>query len=125
MNKQFVRFAFLVMAIASVCGCSSYDHSSVLAVEPAKVYFMSVTATPLVNESITIRNNSGEMVDISGWTLGNQTNQAAYAVPDGIALNQGATRTFPHTVLGFQIADAGETLYLKDNSGAVVDSWSN
>lgn len=125
MKKQFVRLAFLLTAIASVCGCSSSSSSDILAVEPVKVYFMSVTAAPLASESITLRNNSGEAVDISGWTLGNQANPSAYTVPNGIAINQGATRTFPHFVLGFQIADSGETLSLKDASGVLVDSWTN
>jgi hypothetical protein len=126
MEKRLIWFAGFLVAVSGLCGCSESSYSSpALATEPAKVYFMSVTATPLANESIMIRNNSGDGVDVSGWTLGDAKTPSAYAIPAGTVIEQGGTRTYPHYVLGFQIDDSGETLYLKDNAGADVDQWTN
>jgi hypothetical protein len=93
--------------------------------EPVIVYIYSATSTPTLSESITLKNNSGTTVDISTWTLGDLNNPVAYNMPASTILNDGDFKTFSHTTLGFQINDSGETLYLKDGAGVLVDSWGN
>jgi hypothetical protein len=57
--------------------------------EPVKVYILSVTASPTNSESVTIKNNSGNTVDVSGWIIGDLNNSNAYSIPSGNSLNQG------------------------------------
>ena len=93
--------------------------------EPTQLYIYSVTASPTDNESITLKNNSGASIDISGWTLGDENNSTAYSIPSNTTLAQGESKTFSHTTLGFAINDSGETIYLKNLNATVIDTWSN
>ena len=92
--------------------------------EPSKVFISSVVATPTDSESITLKNNSGSTIDISGWTLGDTNDPTSYKIPAGTILTQGSIKVFPHTTLGFQINDSGEVLYLK-NGTTEIDVWRN
>jgi len=92
--------------------------------EPAKLHFYSVVASPTTSESITLKNNSGGTLDVSGWTIGDSNAPNAYSIPANSILTQGQFITFSHTTLGFQINDSGEVLYLK-HDGVVVDTWRN
>lgn len=92
---------------------------------PTSVYISSAIATPTLSESITLKNNSGTIADISGWSLGDINNPVAYVIPTNTTMSIGALLTFNHTTLGFQINDSEEILYLKNTSGATVDTWSN
>lgn len=93
--------------------------------EPAKVYISQVIATPTESESITLKNNSGGDVDISGWTLGDQNDPVAYKIPVGTILVNGQSKTFSRSTLGFAINDSGEFIYLKNSSGVEIDRWTN
>jgi hypothetical protein len=88
------------------------------------VYISSAVATPTLSESFTFKNNSGSIADIGGWSLGDINDPIAYSIPVNTTMQIGATLTFNHTTLGFQINDSGEILYLK-NGGTTVDTWSN
>jgi len=92
---------------------------------PNKVYFYLVTASPTTSEQITLKNNSGSAVDIGKWTLGDLNNQTAYTNPTNVVLQQGETKSYSHTTLGFQINDNSEVLYLKNTSGDTIDTWYN
>lgn len=117
--KYWILVAALYVLFAS---CKKEEPDSG---EPAQVYILSVTATPTASESVTIKNNSGAQVDISGWTIGDINNPLAYTIPNGNILNHGASVRFNASTMGFQINDSGEIIYLKNSSGAAVHSWSN
>ena len=89
------------------------------------VYIYSVVSTPTNNESVTIKNNSGSSQDLSGWFIGDLNDPNAYNIPSGNILNQGESFIFYASTMGFGINDNGETIYLKNSSGGVVDTWSN
>lgn len=113
----------LSLSILLFGACSSSDPSPKN--EPTKVYIYSVVASPTASEAITIKNNSGTNQDLSNWTLGDKNDPNAYNIPNGTMLNNGQTKTFAQTTLGFGINDSGETIYLKNSSGTLIDSWSN
>ena len=93
--------------------------------EPVKVYILSVTASPTNSESVTIKNNSGNTVDVSGWIIGDLNNSNAYSIPSGNSLKQGQSFIFYASTMGFGINNSGEVIYLKNSSGQTVDTWSN
>jgi hypothetical protein len=89
------------------------------------VYIYWVTASPTIEEQVTLRNAAESAADISSWRLGDLNDPWAYKVPTGTFIGPGETLTFPGTTLGFQINDQGETIYLRDDTGSVIDTWSN
>ena len=105
--------------------CSNDEDEKKPDIEPQSVYIYEVIATPTDNESITLKNNSGVQTDITDWTLGDSNDQEAYTIPNGTILDISEFKIFSHTTLGFQINDSDETIYLKDNTGEVIDTWSN
>ena len=89
----------------------------------------------LNDEYVVIKNEGNEAVDMTGWTLSDQANHV-YTFPSGFVLNAGATVTV-YTGSGTDTSDKlywgsnlpiwnndGDTAYLKDNEGKLVDSWS-
>ena len=93
--------------------------------EPTSVYIRSVVATPTQSERVTLKNNSGEDVNLNGWIIGDKNNPNAYSIPNGNTIPQGGSLDFYASTMGFQINDSGETIYLKNSSGGTVDTWSN
>ncbi len=121
-TKSIILITLTTLLIA----CSSdSDEPNPNSLEPKKVYILSVTATPTTQESITIKNNSGITQDISNWKLGDKNAPDAYNIPKGTSLTNSQTKTFLGTTLGFGINDNGETIYLKDSTGSIIDTWSN
>ena len=94
-------------------------------IEPSSVYISSAVSTPTSSESVTLKNNSGDLVDLTGWIIGDLNNPNAYSIPNGVSISQGNTMTFNASTMGFQINDSGETLYLKNSLGVVIDTWYN
>lgn len=92
---------------------------------PDTVYIHSAIASPTDSEEITIKNNMGVSMDISQWTLGDLNEPAAYSIPVSTTILVDEEITYDHTTLGFQINNSGETLYLKDETGQIIDTWSN
>jgi hypothetical protein len=90
--------------------------------EPQSIFISSVITTPTEKESITLKNISNAVIDISGWTLGDKNDPTAYSIPDSTFLQSRQAITFSHTTLGFQINDVAEVIYLK-NGGQLVDVW--
>jgi Lamin Tail Domain len=120
-NKQLLPFSVIIALLVGFASCGSDDPSP----EPSTVYILSVIASPTTQESITIKNNSGATKDLSNWKLGDENNPNAYNIPNGTSLLNGETKTFPNTTIGFAINDSGETIYLKDSSGNIIDTWTN
>lgn len=119
--KRLAFVVFIAMTILS-SSCKKKENEQK---EPSTVYIQSAVASPTSSESVTIKNNTGATVDLSGWTIGDSNNPNAYSIPSGNSLGQGNTTTINASTMGFQINDTGETLYLKNGSGSVVDTWSN
>lgn len=121
--KKILRIpVFLTLLISA---CSKDDDTDPGSADPTSVFIYSVVATPTDQESITVKNNSGSTADLSGWSLGDNNDPDAYNIPSGTILSQGSSHTFPRSTLGFQINDSGETLYLKNSSGSIIDIWTN
>ena len=121
MKYFIIPLTFLIIFVS----CNKNDDDSTDPTsppEPEKVYIFSAVASPTDSESITIKNNSGSMQDLTGWTLGDKNDPTAYNIPNGTNLNHGGTKTFYRSTLGFQINDSGETLYLNNSSGSTIDT---
>jgi len=93
--------------------------------DPTTLFIQSVTATPTSSENVVIKNNSGNSQDMTAWIIGDKNNPNAYVVPSGNMVNNGTTIQFNASLMGFQINDSGETIYLKNAAGTVIDTWSN
>jgi len=89
----------------------------------------------LNDEYVVIKNEGNEAVDMTGWTLSDEANHV-YTFPPGFILGAGATVTV-YTGSGTDMQDKlywgndspiwnndGDTAYLRDNEGNLVDSWS-
>jgi hypothetical protein len=123
MNYVAIKCCLILLAVISlVTSCKKEEPEST---EPNQVFILAVTATPTASESVTLKNNTGAAIDISGWIIGDLNNPSAYNIPNGNTLNQGASVTFNASTMGFQINDSGETIYLKNSSGGLVDTWTN
>ena len=117
-----MRYLLLLLLSFVLLGCKKEEPSST---EPIGVYIYLVTASPTSSESVVIRNNSGSQQDLANWKIGDSNDPNAYNIPSGNLLNQGTSVTFNASNMGFQINDSGETIYLKDPSGIVIDTWTN
>jgi Lamin Tail Domain len=120
MIKSIYSIVFLGFIWCFITGCKKEDSSN-----PSQLYIYSVIASPTANESVTLKNNSGATLDLSGWTIGDKNNSTSYNIPSGVILIQGETRTFNHSILGFQINDSGEIIYLINSNGTTIDTWQN
>ena len=116
----------LIVMIGGLMGIGSILYScSKEEPEPNIIYIQSVTATPTNSENVVIKNNSGSSQDMTGWVIGDKNNQSAYSIPSGNIINNGSSLQFNASTMGFQINDSGETIYLKNVSGTVIDTWTN
>tara|TARA_B110000196_G_C20574762_1_gene399188 strand:- start:53 stop:268 length:216 start_codon:yes stop_codon:yes gene_type:complete len=70
-------------------------------------------------------NNSGSLVDISNYTIGDLNSPNEYSIPNSIILNQGEYITYNASTMGFGINNTNEIIYLKDNQGATFSIWTN
>jgi hypothetical protein len=97
-------------------------------IEKNRVYIYSVVASPTVNESVTLKNNSDSTVNISGWKIGKKQLGYVFTIPNGTVLNNQQTITFSAITLGFisgrEIKDGFEAIYLNNNQ-KVLDIWTN
>jgi hypothetical protein len=94
-------------------------------IEKTGVYIYSVTASPTSAEQVTLKNHLDTQADISGWTLGDKNDPYAYNIPQNTIIGPEGFLSFQHSTLGFQINDSGETIYLHDGIGMLVDTWQN
>lgn len=117
LKHQLFTFLIIVSAIFSSCQKETFETNT--------VYIKSAVSTPTESESVTIKNKGGETKDLTDWTIGDTNDPKAYIIPSGTILDQGQTKTFNKSTINFQINDSGEVLYLKDNYGVLVDTWSN
>jgi hypothetical protein len=62
-------------------------------------------------------------VYISGWTLGDKDNPTALKFPAGTKIVSDSYLTIKYPLIGFEIDDTDEIIYLKDDKGILVDTW--
>lgn len=85
----------------------------------------AVVAAPTDAESVTLHNDSGSPIDLSGAVLGDANNPEAYRFPPGHRVPARGTYTIPRSTFGFAINNSGETIYLTAPDGAPIDMWRN
>lgn len=117
---------FCLLLIASGCG-SDKDDCGRTKDQQTGVRVCSFVASPTDSESVTLKNYGTTEATLDGYSLWDAnanskgTGQKGFTSADIIPAN--GTKTF--TELPFGINDSGETLYLKDGAGNVVDQESN
>ncbi|MBN2089129.1 lamin tail domain-containing protein [candidate division KSB1 bacterium] len=89
------------------------------------VRIYSVITTPTEKEEIKLINNSTTNIEISGWSIGDKNDPFAYKIPEQTIINNNEIVTFSRNMLGFQIDDSQEIIFLKDQNGLTVDTWSS
>jgi hypothetical protein len=89
------------------------------------IYIYSAVASPTASESVNLKSYASADTDLSGWTIGDLNDPEAYSISSGTILSAGGALTLSASVMGFEIDDSGETIYLKDSSGHPVDTWTN
>ena len=119
MKKSSLLILSIIVLLGS--GCNKDKKKG----EPSIVYISKVIASPTANESVTLRNNSGETADLTGWTIGDLNDPNAYTIPNNTSLGNKSSMNFSATTLGLQINDSDETIYLKDDTGDLIHSWKN
>jgi hypothetical protein len=87
-----------------------------------RIYIQSVTATPKSNESVTIKNETGEVIDLSKWSVGELNNPNSFIFTNTI-IDDGQILTIDS--LPFDIKDSGAIIYLRDNNSKSIDNWQN
>ncbi|MBP7462273.1 MAG: putative Ig domain-containing protein, partial [Candidatus Delongbacteria bacterium] len=92
---------------------------------PPNVRFSYATDSPDESEKIVLWNYKSTAVNLGGWTLGNKEKPNAYVIPPVTWVDANRTITFTHDQLNFSIADDDEILYLKDNTGTLIDIYSD
>ena len=71
---------------------------------------------------IELTNPSARSVSLGGWTLSDREEVGSgYVFPDGTRLDQGYA-IYSELVLGFALEASGESVYLRDAGGHLVDS---
>jgi hypothetical protein len=89
------------------------------------LHISSVIASPTQSERVTLMNNSGSLVDISNYTIGDLNSPNEYSIPTSTVLNQGEYITYNASTMGFGINNSNETIYLKNIQGVIVSIWTN
>ncbi|MFH1852687.1 MAG: hypothetical protein ABIA75_10110 [Candidatus Neomarinimicrobiota bacterium] len=116
-QHHFLAVIFLVLT-----ACSENPTNSD---EFGRIYILSVVVEPTDAESVTIMNNIGFSINISGWTLGDSRAPQGFKIPEGTVMKQSDTLQFTHDVLGFKINNIEEVIYLKNRYGRLIDIWES
>lgn len=90
-----------------------------------EVRILGVVAHPTDEEAITLKNASAHPVNLGGWVLGDDNEPEAYRIPSTHTIPAGRKYTFERSTFGFAVNNSGETIYLKDPDGRIVDTWEN
>lgn len=90
---------------------------------PRTIIISSVSINPTESECIYLKNCMDQDVYISGWTLGDKDNPTALKFPAGTKIVSDSYLTIKYPLIGFEIDDTDESIYLKDDKGILVDTW--
>ncbi len=92
--------------------------------EPNHLYINKVVDTPTSMESIRLKNNSAYEVNLTLWSITNNTKTKSYNFPSDTVIPAGQFMTITHETLGFDIDDENEELHLLQ-WGLQMSSWYN
>ncbi|MBN2089128.1 T9SS type A sorting domain-containing protein [candidate division KSB1 bacterium] len=90
---------------------------------PRTIIIYLVNKEPTESEYIYLKNCTDQDAYISGWTLGDKENPTALKFPVGTKIESNSSLTIRYPVIGFEIDDTEEIIYLKDDKGVLIDSW--
>ncbi len=120
-----VEFASVYLCFYKNGKMMDFDYTYMDYKNPPNVRFSYAVDSPDESEKIVLWNYKTTAVNLAGWTLGNKEQPDAYVIPLATWVDANRTITFTHDQLNFSIADDDEILYLKDNTGALVDIYSD
>jgi len=111
------KIPLLLLLLAAACSKSK------LPAPASKVKISNVTA----RTSVTLTNNTGAAVDLSGWQLKEvvdyfTTTTTTFTI-SGKTLAKGASISFTTTELNFKLSMSYTRIYLYDNAGNLVDDY--
>ena len=89
------------------------------------VIIASVIDSPTLEESVSLKNISNRMINISNWTLGDKNKPNAMTFPVNTLLAPQVTLVLSHNDLGFVINNSDEVIFLKDSFGDTVAIWES
>jgi len=133
MNKQFILFLVCSgLLVVSFLSCSREEPSItappvvVLNVQINEVYSQGTPAAP---DWVELINPSSSQVDVSGYKLYDAAGKAGsnpkLVIPSGTTISAGsllAVNTDTSDVTGLELASTGETIWLENASGTIIDS---
>lgn len=88
-----------------------------------KIFIESVVSNPKTMESVTIKNETGNNVDLHNWSVGELNNPNYYIFPSNSILIDGSSITIDSLI--FEIKDSDAIIYLRDNTNKTIDNWKN
>ena len=109
---------------SSGSSCSS-DACGICSANQTGVKICSITATPTVSEKITLKNYDSLDQNLTGWSLWDKNAEQNGSGEKSLSGSITAGSTLEVASLPFQINDSGEVIYLKDNSGGLIDQRGN
>ncbi|MCG8574012.1 MAG: lamin tail domain-containing protein [Flavobacteriales bacterium] len=93
--------------------------------DTGKVFIQQVIAYPDFSESVSIKNTMETTQDIGGWIIGDEENPNIFTISSSANIESGEVLSWTAVSLGITINDSKETIFLKDDSGLIIDSWEN
>ncbi|MBN1494329.1 lamin tail domain-containing protein, partial [Candidatus Peregrinibacteria bacterium] len=112
-----------------------FDLNTALAAAPGSVVINEVawagTADSSTDEWIELYNTTSSPIDLTGWTIVDDNGDAVYVIASGMVAGNGyfliedseETTSIPaNAVINISLANTGDSLVLKDNLGAVIDT---
>lgn len=76
-----------------------------------KIFIESVVSSPKTVESVTIKNETGNTIDLYNWSVGELNNPNNYTFPINSILNSGSSITIDSLI--FDIKDSGSYYLFK------------
>lgn len=137
-NKKMkkIRKSFASLAIAAILmQFAAVGMTTVYAASAGTVVINEVawagSADNSNDEWIELYNNSGAAIDLSGWSIEDDYAASTYSITSGFIPARGyfliedreeAVDLAADAVIPLSLANTGDTLILKDSSGAIIDS---
>lgn len=120
--SSFTLFFILAGCAGGTSNCST-DDCGLCEQQRVGVKICQAIWSPTVDESVTLMNYNTTSVNLNGWSLWDRnawsmgSGQKTFSISDTIMPNTMQT----YTLLPFQLNDADEIIYLKDNAGTQQD----
>ena len=103
----------------------SRDSCGLCADDREGVKICTIISSPTVSEKIILYNYGASDQDLTGWTLWDKNAEQNGSGSKSLSGTLTTSSSLEFGSLPFQINDTKEIIYLKDNSGGLIDSRSN